>query len=314
MAEVEKQTAVSDTTFRGAAESVYEELRPGFRNAKHAAQWITTLQTYVFPLVGHRLVSDLRASDFAEALRPIWLNKPETASRVKQRCDVVMKWCAARDIIVASPLGVVDHLLPSQKGKRQRVEHHPAVAWRDMPSVCAKLFRETAITTGRLLLELVILTACRSGEARGMRWEEIDLDKGVWSVPGSRMKAQAMHRVPLSSRAQAILQRMANERDGSPYVFPSRRRTPLSDVTLTKILRDAGIGSETPGRTATAHGFRSTFRDWASEHGYPRDLAERALAHTVRNAVEAAYHRTDLLDQRRPMMEAWAQWIGSRNV
>ena len=125
------------------------------------------------------------------------------------------------------------------------------------------------------------------------------------------MKAQTQHRVPLSSRALEILHRMAAERDGSPFVFPSRKGTALSDMTLTKILRDAGIASETPGRTATVHGFRSTFRDWASEHGYGRDLAERALAHTVKNAVEAAYHRTDLLEQRRAMMEAWALWAGS---
>ena len=311
IAKVEKRAAIADMTFREAAERAYSELKAGFRNAKHATQWMTTLETYVFPAIGPRLVSELRASDFAEALRPIWLSKPETASRVKQRADVVMKWCAARDIIVASPLGVVDHLLPGQKGKRQRVEHHPAVAWRALPAVCATLFQDGRVSTGRLLLEFVILTACRSGEARGMRWEEIDPTAAIWTIPASRMKAQTQHRVPLSSRALEILHRMAAERDGSPFVFPSRKGTALSDMTLTKILRDAGIASETPGRTATVHGFRSTFRDWASEHGYGRDLAERALAHTVKNAVEAAYHRTDLLEQRRAMMEAWALWAGS---
>lgn len=312
--ETEKQTARNDMTFREAALAVHAELKVGFRNSKHAAQWITTLETYVFPVIGNRLVSELRAADFAEALRPIWLAKAETAARTKQRCDAVMTWCAARDIIVASPVRVVDHLLPSQKSKRQRVEHQPSVGWRELPAVSATLFQDQNGTTGRLLLEFVILTACRSGEARGMLWDELDLDRAIWMIPANRMKARAAHRVPLSGRALDILWLMTAQRDEGLYVFPSRRGTPLSDMTLTKILRDANIPSETPGRTATVHGFRSSFRDWASEHGYPRDLAERALAHTIRNAAEAAYHRTDLLEQRRPMMEAWASWVGSKRM
>ncbi len=313
VAEAEKRITSIDRTFREAAIAVHDELKAGFRNPKHA-QWITALETYVFPSLGHRRVVDLRAADFAEALRPIWLSKAETASRVKQRCDVVMTWCAARNIIVASPLGVVDHLLPSQRSKRHRVEHHPAVAWRDIPAVCATLFLGTAVTTGRLLLEFIILTACRSGEARGMGWDEFDVDKAVWTIPAARMKASISHRVPLSPRALEILRLMAMQRDVSPLVFPSRRGTPLSDMTLTKILRDAMIASDTPNRTATVHGFRSTFRDWASEHGYARDLAERALAHTIKNAAEAAYHRTDLLEQRRVMMDEWGKWIGSQRA
>jgi integrase len=311
VAEAEKRAEAEDRSFREAALAVHRELCPGFRNAKHAAQWLTTLEAYVFPRIGHIRVSELRASDFADALRPIWLSKPETATRIRQRCDAVMKWCAARDLIVASPLSVIDRLLPAQPGKRVRVEHYPAVPWREMPAVCAGLFGDTAPTTGRLLLEFVLLTACRSGEARGARWDEIDFGNAVWTIPAARMKARVAHRIPLSPRALAILQAMAAERDGSPLVFPSRRGTPLSDMTLTKILRDANIPSDTPGRTATAHGFRSTFRDWASEQGFPRDLAERALAHTIRNAAEAAYHRTDLLDQRRPMMDKWAAWMSA---
>lgn len=306
----ERASAGAALTFRDAATAVHEEVRTGFRNAKHAAQWITTLETYVFPVLGERPVSGLRASDFADALRPIWLSKPETASRVKQRCDVVMNWCAARDLVVASPLKVVDRLLPAQPGKRMRVEHHPAVAWRELPAVCGKLFGATAATTGRLLLEFIILTACCSGEARAMTWDELDFEGAIWTIPAARMKARAAHRVPLSPRALEILRFMASERDGSSYVFKSRKGGVLSDMTLTKILRDAAIPSDTPGRTATVHGFRSTFRDWASENGRPRDLAERALAHTIKNAAEAAYHRTDLLDQRRPMMVQWADWVG----
>lgn len=313
MADAEVQAATADRTFREAAEAVHAEVRAGFRNAKHSAQWINTLETYVFPKLGKRWVSELRAADFADALRPIWLTKPETASRVRQRCDTVMNWCAARDLIVASPLKVISALLPAQPGTRERVEHHPAVAWRALPAVCRLLF-DRPITTGRVLLELVILTACRSGEARGMRWEEVDFENAVWCVPAARMKARTSHRVPLAPRAVEILRTMESESDGSPFVFVSRRGTPLSDMTLTKILRDASIQSETPGRIATVHGFRSSFRNWASESGYPRDLAERALAHTIRNAVEAAYHRTDLLEQRRGMMVAWEKWVSDRRL
>lgn len=310
IAEIERRAIASDFSFRSAAIAVHEELRAGFRNPKHAAQWITTLETYVFPKIGNRRVSDLRASDFADALRQIWLTKPETASRVKQRCDAVMKWCAARDIVIASPLAVVDRLLPMQPSKRQRVEHHPALGWRELPDSYASLFAGTATTSARLLLEFVILAACRSGEARGMEWAEVDFQNAVWTIPATRMKTRVAHRIALSQRAVAILRIMSEQRDGSPLVFPSRKNTQLSDMTLTKVLRDAHVMSDTPGRTATVHGFRSTFRDWASENGYPRDVAERALAHTIKNAAEAAYHRTDLLEQRRVMMEAWAQWVG----
>jgi integrase len=307
--QAEARAAAADRTFREAAEAVHGEIKAGFRNPKHAAQWINTLEAFVFPKIGSRKVSELRAADFADALRPIWLAKPETASRVRQRCDAVMNWCAARDVIVASPLKVVTALLPAQPGKRERVEHHPTVPWRDLPAVCKVLFRDASETTGRLLLEFVILTASRSGEARGMVWSEVDHERGIWTIPAGRMKARAVHRVPLAPRALDILQRMKAQADGAPFVFVSRRGTALSDMTLTKILRDAGISSDTPGRAATVHGFRSSFRDWASEHAYPRDLAERALAHTIRNAAEAAYHRTDLLDQRRAMMEEWARFL-----
>jgi integrase len=144
-----------------------------------------------------------------------------------------------------------------------------------------------------------------------MTWSEIDQAKAIWTIPAGRMKARLIHRVPLAARALEILRYMEAESDGSPLVFVSRRGTALSDMTLTKILRDAAIASDTAGRTATVHGFRSSFRDWASEHAYPRDLAERALAHTIRDATEAAYHRTDLLDQRRSMMDAWGKWLAA---
>jgi integrase len=158
----------------------------------------------------------------------------------------------------------------------------------------------------RHLLEFTILTAARSGESRGMTWAEVDLVAGIWTVPAGRMKAKVVHRVPLSQRAVEILKQRQAISPKSAVVFPSLRGKVLTDMALTKFLRHHKATSDTPGRVATAHGFRSSFRDWASETGVPRDLAERALAHTIQNAVEAAYHRTDLLEQRRSVMEAWA--------
>ncbi len=296
-------------TFAEAARSVHADLALGFRNAKHANQWINTLEATVFPKLGKRLVNELGPADFAGCLKPIWLEKPETASRIKQRCDAVMEWCAANGFIMASPVRVVDRLLPKQPGKRERVEHQPAMAWRELPKLFRDVLHSGEATQTKLMLELLILTASRSGEVRQMQWEEIDFTSAVWIVPASRMKAKIIHRVPLTPRGIDILERQLQQSaTGEGLVFPSRKNTPISDMTLTKFLRDRNVISDTPGRIATAHGFRSSFRDWASENGFPKDVAERALAHTVKNAVEAAYHRTDLLEQRRSMMIAWESY------
>lgn len=303
-------------TFDKAARCVHTEIKTGFRNKKHADQWLNTLEAFIFPYIGARLVNDLKAADFAEALKPIWLSKPETASRVRQRCDTVMKWCAAQDYVVASPVGVVSKLLAKQPGKRERVEHHPAVPWRNIPEMANMLFRTASPTSGRAMLELLILTASRSGEIRGLEWSEINFRTATWTIPASRMKAKQAHRVPLSPRALEILREQQKVTGDRSLAFPTRAKTsssdldtPMSDMVLTKLLRDANVQSDAPGRTATAHGFRSAFRDWASENGYPRDLAERALAHTIVNSTEAAYHRTDLLEHRRKMMEDWANFF-----
>ena len=308
-AEKQALAPVVAPTFTKAARLVFGEIKDGFRNAKHADQWISTLERFAFPVIGDRVVSDLKASDFADVLRPIWLVKPETASRVRQRCDTVMKWCAARDYIVASPVAVVSKLLARQPGKRERVAHHPALPWCDIPAFVRDVVQTKPQSVGKQALEFALLTAARSGEVRGMTWNEVDLENGTWIVPANRMKAKINHRVPLAPRAIEILRSRLPFRTDSNLVFASRKDTPLSDMTLTKILRDANVQSDSTGRTATVHGFRSSFRDWASENGYPRDLAERALAHTIKNAAEAAYHRTDLLDARREMMEAWERQV-----
>ena len=296
-------------TFERAALKFHDEQKPGWKNAKHADQWINTLREYAFSKIGKAKVTDLGPADFAEVLRPTWLDKPETASRVKQRCHSVMKWCWAHGLVNANPVDVVEHLLPQQPGKRERTTNQPSMPWKDVPDfVQAKLLSGPS-NVSRSLLEFVILTAARSGEARAMRWDEVDLDGRVWTVPAARMKAKVAHRVPLARRAVEILTAQRARHANAEIVFPSSRGLVPCDMVLTKFLRDHKAPSSEAGRVATAHGFRSSFRDWASEHGYARDLAERALAHTIKNHAEAAYHRTDLLEQRRAMMEAWAQHI-----
>ncbi|WP_244143474.1 tyrosine-type recombinase/integrase [Paraburkholderia sacchari] len=299
--------AAAALTFGKAARKVHEELKPGWKNEKHAAQWISTLENYVFPKIGDKPLDAITPADCAEVLRPIWLEKAETASRTRQRMHAVLQWAWAHGHITANPASVVYHLLPKQNAKK---EHQPAMPWNDLPEFAKAQLRdiEAADSTLAALL-FAILTAARSGEVRGVTWGEFDLDSAVWTISGSRMKAGEPHRVPLSSVALALIKRLKEAKRHETLVFPSPRGKVLSDMTLTALLRRVKAKSDTPGRVATLHRFRSSFRDWASEHGYARDLAERTLAHTVANKVDAAYHRTDLLEQRRPMMKAWATHV-----
>lgn len=300
-------TIAEELTFAAAARTVHEDLKPGWKNVKHAAQWITTLETYAFPFIGKKALAAITPKDCADALRPIWLSKPETASRTRQRMDAVFKWAWAHGHIVANPVAVVDHLLPKQNAKP---EHQPAMPWKDVPKfVAAHLKNRKVADSTRAAMEILILTATRSGELRGALWTEFDLEAGIWTVPAARMKMKAPHRIALSDRAVEVLQEIKDAGLHETLVFPSPRSKVLSDMTLTTFLRRAKAKSDTEGRFATAHGFRSSFRDWASENSYARDLAERALAHAVSNKVEAAYHRTDLLEQRRSMMQAWSDFV-----
>jgi integrase len=296
---------------REAAEILHKELTPGWKNAKHAQQWINTLTEYVFPLIGTMSLDQIQPRHIADVLRPIWLEKAETAGRVKQRLHAVMAWGWAHGYCQSNPVDVVNHLLPVQPGKATRTQHQPAMPWSLIPAfMTAHLPQsvENDLDVTRQLLAFVIMTAARSGEARHMTWDEVDLHAKVWTVPAERMKAKVFHRVPLSKQVVALLKRQRGSHD--TLVFPSvRKGVALSDMVLTAFLRRVEAVSDVPGRVATAHGFRSSFRDWCSEKGYPRDLAERSLAHAVQNKVEAAYHRTDLLEQRRPLMEAWSDYL-----
>lgn len=306
-------------TFEEAARKLHIELSPGWKNAKHAQQWISTLAEYAFPTLAKMPLNTIQPRDIGDALRSIWLQKPETASRVKQRLHAVMAWGWANGYNTSNPVDVVNHLLPLQPSKTARTQHQPAMPWRRLPDFVATHFAEVGElgVTERLLLFL-ILTAARSGEVRGMSWSELDAKNRVWTIPGSRMKGGQVHRVPLSIQALDLIGKQLHPH----LVFPSLKairsthltsqdedeQTMISDMALTGLLRRLHAPSDSAGRYATAHGFRSTFRDWCSEHGVAKDLAERSLAHTIQNKVEAAYHRTDLLDQRILLMQHWANF------
>lgn len=230
-------------TFEQAARMVHEDMKPAWKNPKHAAQWITTLEMHVFPKIGPRKVKDLKAKDFANALTIIWIEKPETALRVKQRCSVVMDWCVAHEMCEANPVSVVAKLLPKQPAVRERVVHQPSMAWSEVPEFVESELRNGQIILSKLMLEFLILTAARSGEVRAMAWDEVDLDKAVWTVPATRMKAKVEHRVPLSVRAVEILQAQLDQAAHPTLVFPSIRGKVPSDMILTKFLRDHSIMS-----------------------------------------------------------------------
>lgn len=301
-------------TFEKAARQAYANRKDGWKNKKHTAQWIKTLETYVFPKIGARKVDDLKASDFADALRPIWLEMPETARRTKQRCEAVLEWAVANELIGANPVKSVRSLLPKQPRMRERVTRFPALPWQDVPEFVTGTLHSDDPSLSASMLELLILTGSRSGMVRAMEWDEVDFDTSTWTVPASRMKAGVEHRVPLSDRAVEILKAQKAKAEHPKLVFPTVRGKVATDMILTKFLRDKQVPSNVKGRTATAHGFRSSFRDWVSENGYSHEAAERALAHTIRNSTEWSYNRSDLLDQRRILMQAWSDFVCNRGA
>lgn len=271
-------------------------------NAKHHTQWETTLETYASPVIGALLVADVDVSNVLKVLEPIWTTKTETASRLRGRIESILDWATARGYRAgenpARWRGHLDQLLARPK-KIAKVQHHEALRVDAVAAFMADL-REVEGSSARAL-EFVVLTAGRSGEVRGSRWPEIDLEARIWTVPAERMKAKKEHRVPLSTQAVELLQRLTKS-ETTDLLFPGRKDV-LSDMSMTAVMRRMGL-------TAVPHGFRSTFRDWAAERtNYPRDLAEMALAHAIESAVEAAYRRGDMLTKRAAMMQAWADFI-----
>ncbi|MFM0155639.1 integrase arm-type DNA-binding domain-containing protein [Paraburkholderia sediminicola] len=296
-----------ETTFEDAARRFIKAKSPEWSNVKHASQWEYTLREYAYPIIGKMHVRHVTRAHIVEILDPIWTTKTETASRVRGRLESVLDWARVtgfRDegVNPAAWRGNLDKILPAPK-KTNRVRHHPALPIKQMSAFMITLRAADGVSAR--CLEFTILTAARSGEARGARWSEIDLDKAVWTVPAERMKAKKEHRVPLSPAAVVLLKSL-DRNPKTDLVFPGPRSgAPLSDMSLLAVLRRQKL-------EATPHGFRSTFRDWTSEHSnYPRELAEVALAHLKGDATEAAYWRGDVLEKRRHMMSAWAQFIAT---
>ena len=288
--------------FSEAAEKYIAAHEAGWKSAKSAAQWQSSLAMYAFPVLGQMGVADIETPHILRVLEPIWTTKNETASRVRGRIESVLDWATVQQFRTgenpARWRGHLEHLLAA-RANVQTIEHHAALDYKAVGAFVADLRQQEGM--GARALEFAILLAARSGEVRGATWGEIDLDAGVWTIPASRMKAKKEHRVPLGAVALdllAALPRMA----GSDLVFPNTKGTVLSDMTLTAVLKRMKV-------PVTAHGFRSSFRDWAGETtAYPREVIEHALAHQLKDAAEAAYARGSLFDKRRRLMDDWAHF------
>jgi integrase len=289
-------------TFQQCARAYIDAKSPEWSNPKHASQWTNTLETYAYPVMGSLLVSDVGLPQVMEVLRPIWAVKTETAVRVRGRIEAILDWAAVHRYREgpnpARWKGHLDKLLAAPT-KVVKVQHHKALPVEAVPGFMENLRRQPGL--GARALEFAVLTASRSGEVRGATWSEIDLDRAEWVVPEGRMKAGKVHRVPLSQAAISLLQDQPRE-EGIDLVFPSKAGTPLSDMTLLAVMRRMEVD-------AVPHGFRSSFKDWATERtAYPREAVEMALAHAIGDKVEAAYRRGDLFEVRVRLMADWARF------
>jgi integrase len=291
-------------TFEQAAREYHRQVSKGWRNGKHGAQWLTTLENYAFGLIGNMTVDEIGASDVQKVLLPIWLSKSETARRVRQRVGVVLDYAHGKGWREAeAPIRAVNKLMGGIKQPKGR--NFAAMPYADLPAFMQQL-RTGESSVGRLALQFLILTAARSNEVRGATWREVDLEAGEWRIPAGRMKAGRLHIIPLVPAAAEILKLAKEQGRGraDEPVFPGLKRQPLSDATMSKVLRIAGGGD------VTVHGFRSSFRDWAAETGFADAWAEAALAHGNPDKVEAAYKRTTYYAERRnKLMPAWASYV-----
>jgi integrase len=307
--EAARLSALTIPTFGTMADELIAVMKPGWRNPKHAAQWTYTL-TELAKSLRAKPVDQIDTHDVLEVLKPLWQQIPETASRVRGRIEAVLNAAKAKGYHLgenpARWRGHLDQLLP----KRQRLTrgHHAALSYDKLPGFMVKL-REREQSIAGLALEFTILTATRTNETINARWSELDVDKGVWEIPAERMKGGRPHRVPLSDRAKNIVRTIGQVRQGG-YVFAgSNPKRPLSTMAMAMYLRRMGYPD------ITVHGFRSTFRDWASETtSFPHEICEMALAHVIENKAEAAYRRGDLFEKRRKLMTAWAAYCEPREI
>ena len=300
-----KREALAVMTFEEAARKVHAINLPSWRNEKHGQQFINTLQTYTFPRMGRIRVSEVTTADVLAVLQPIWLQKPETARRVRQRIGMVMKWAVANGWRQDNPAEAIAQALP--KHDRTPV-HRKSLPYGEVAGCIAAVKASGAGRVTKLALEFLVLTATRSGETRLATWQEVDLSSAEWTIPAERMKAKRAHRIPLAPRALEILEECRALEDGSGLVFPSTRYgRPLSDNTLSKLVKELGF-------EAHVHGFRTSFKTWAQERtNAPREVSELALAHGIQDKAEAAYARSDLFEKRRALMERWAGYLDLEN-
>lgn len=314
----------SANTLQAVAERYMDTHLAGLSNPKHRAQWRSTLATYAYPSLGSKPVAAVTRMEVADTIRPIWNTKRETARRVVQRLERVFRYAKAAGLREGdNPASMRDGLSAlltagSPGGVRGR-RHHPALPWQQLPAFMQELRAKEGLAARAL--ELGILTAARTGEVIGARWKEVDLEAGVWMVPAERMKGKRLHRKPLPPSALALLEALGElGREGEAFVFPGPKRgTHLSNMAMAMLLRGmcgnekggAPKWADAQGEAVTAHGFRSTFRDWAGETAQPVDLAEAALAHVVQDKTEAAYARSDLFARRHHLMEAWDAWCAT---
>ena len=302
--------AAQAITFEQCAEAYIASHEAGWKNDKHRAQWRSTLATYVYPVIAAMPVKVVDTGLVMKILEPIWTTKPETASRVRGRIEVVLNWAKVHGYRggenPAQWRGHLDHLLPA-KGKVRRIKHHAALPYREISTFMEQLRDQKSLTARAL--EFLILTATRTQETLNATWEEIDWDFSLWTIPAERMKGTREHRVPLAPRAHELLSEMAGIKTNE-FLFPGTKPgRPLSQMSLLMLLRRMGY------EHVTTHGFRSSFRDWAAEcTSFPGEAAELSLAHAVPRAVEAAYRRGDMLDKRRQMMEAWGAFVGAHTA
>jgi integrase len=295
-------------SFEEAARKVHALHLPTWRNAKHGAQFLATLETYTFPRLGKLRVADVNTADVLAVLTPIWTQKPETAARVRQRIGMVMKWAVAQGWRQDNPAESIAQALP--KRDQSLREHRKALTYAEVADCITAVQASGAGISTKLAFEFLVLTATRSGEARGALWSEIDLGSATsatsatWTIPASRMKAKREHRIPLTARAVEILREAKALGDGTGLVFPGTKAgKPLSDMTLSKLVKELDFAAD-------IHGFRTSFRTWAQERtNFPREVAEAALAHAIKDKAEAAYARSDVFEKRRKMMDAWAGYL-----
>ena len=291
-------------TFAEAAATVVEQKRAGWRSPRQATDWLHSLERYVLPRIGSRPVSEVNSADVLEILAPLWHVKARTARTLRQRIGAVLEWSIAMEHRTDNPC---DRIGPVLGPQRDIVRHMRALPHRDVAAAIEAVQASRSTRAVKLAFEFLVVTAARSGEVRLATWEEMNVAGRVWTIPAERMKMNREHRVPLSLRAVEILDAARSLADGNPLVFPNRWGNRIRDTFLSQLLKDLDIA-------AVPHGFRSSFRDWAAEEtDHPREVIEAALAHAVRNQVEAAYARSDLFERRRRLMDDWAAYAAGEH-